>query len=61
MITFSQQTFLEALIVTGGSAPCFGEQYSDLLLYLHQKLDENSSLINKYILLYNSIYSTRCM
>ena len=51
--TFSQQTLLEALIVTGASASCFGEQYHtlvicvtthrDLLLYLHQKLDENNS------------------
>ena len=41
--TFSQQTLLEALIVTGGSACRFGEQYRDLLLYLHHKLDENNS------------------
>ena len=40
---FSQQTLLEALIVTGGSASCFSEQYRDLLLYLHQKLDGNNS------------------
>ena len=41
--TFSRQTLLEALIVTGASAFCFGEQYRDLpLLYLHQKLDENN-------------------
>ena len=41
--TFSQQTLLEALIVTGGSASYFGEQYRDLLLDLYQKLDENNS------------------
>ena len=41
--TFSQQTSLEALIVTGGSASYFGEQQRELLLYLYQKLDENSS------------------
>ena len=41
--TFSQQTLFEALIVTGGSASCFGEQFRDLLLYLQQKLDENNS------------------
>ena len=41
--TFSQHTLLEALIVTGGSPPCFGEQYRDLLLYLYRKLDENNS------------------
>ena len=29
--------------MTGGSPPYFGEQYRDLLLYLYQKLDENSS------------------
>ena len=30
--------------MTGGSASCFSEQYRDLLLlYLHQKLDENNS------------------
>ena len=40
---FSQQTLLEALVVTGGSASRFGEQYRDLPLYLHQKLDENNS------------------
>ena len=40
---FSQQTPLEALIVTGGSASYFGEQERDLLLYLYQKLDENNS------------------
>ena len=28
--------------MTGASASCFGEQYRDLLLYLHQKLDENN-------------------
>ena len=39
----SRQTLLEALIVTGGSVSCFGEQYRDLLLYLHQKLDEKNS------------------
>ena len=42
--SFSQHNLLEALIVTGGSAFCFGKQYRDLLLYLHQKkLDENNS------------------
>ena len=41
--TFSQHTLLEALIVTGGSPPYFGEQYRDLLLYLYRKLDENNS------------------
>ena len=42
--TFSQHTLLEALIVTGGSPPYFGEQYRDLLLlYLYRKLDENDS------------------
>ena len=41
--TFFQQTLLEALIVTGGSASYFGEQYRDLLLDLYQKLDENNS------------------
>ena len=40
---FSQHTLLEALIVTGGSAFYFGEQYRDLLLYLYRKLDENNS------------------
>ena len=38
------QTFHEALIVTGASASCLGEQYRDLLLLdLHQELDENNS------------------
>ena len=41
--TFSQHTLLEALIVTGGSPPYFGEQYRDLLLNLYRKLDENNS------------------
>ena len=41
--TLSQQTLLEALVVTGASASCFGEQYRDLLLYLHQKLNKNNS------------------
>ena len=41
--TLSQQTLLEALVVTGASAFCFGEQYRDLLLYLHQKLNKNNS------------------
>ena len=41
--TFSQHTLPEALIVTGGSPPYFGEQYRDLLLYLYRKLDENNS------------------
>ena len=49
--TFSQQILLEALIVTEASASFLGEQYRDLLLYLHQKLDENN-IINKYRLLY---------
>ena len=40
---FSQQTLLEALIVSGGSTFYFGEQYRDLLLDLYQKLDENNS------------------
>ena len=40
---FCQQTLLGALIVTGRSDSCFGEQYRDLLRYLHQKLDENNS------------------
>ena len=35
--TFSQHTLLEALIVTGGSPPYFGEQYRDLLLNLYRK------------------------
>ena len=29
--------------MTGRSVSCFGEKYRDLLLYLHQKLDENNS------------------
>ena len=37
--TFSRQTLLEALILTGASDSYFGQQY---LLYLHQKLDENN-------------------
>ena len=47
--TFSQHTLLEALIVTGGSPPCFGEQYRDLLLYLYRKLDENNSSSNQQV------------
>ena len=42
LVLFLNKLF-SALIVTGGSAFCFGEQYRDLLLYLHQKLDENNS------------------
>ena len=53
------QTLLEALIVTGRSASCFGEKYRHLLLYLRQKLDVLQTVINKHILLYNSIYGTR--
>ena len=41
--TLSQQTLLEALVVTGASASYFGEQYRDLLLYLHQKLNTNNN------------------
>ena len=41
--SFPQQTLLEASIVTGASASCFGEQYRALLLYLHQTLDESTS------------------
>ena len=46
--------------MTVGSASCFGEQYRGLLLYLHHTLDENNNSNRqvKYILLYNSIYST---
>ena len=47
--TFSQHTLLEALIVTGGSPPYFGEQYRDLLLYLYRKLDENNSSSNQQV------------
>ena len=39
----TNKNLLEALIVTGGSASCFGEQYRDLLLYLPQMLDEKNS------------------
>ena len=45
--------------MTGGSVSCFGEQYRNLLLYLHQTLDEKTA-INKYILLSNIIYNTTC-
>ena len=47
--TFSQHTLLEALIVTGGSPPYFGEQYRDLLLNLYRKLDENNSSSNQQV------------
>ena len=47
--TFSQHTVLEALIVTGGSPPYFGEQYRDLLLNLYRKLDENNSSSNQQV------------
>ena len=39
----TNKNLLEALIVTGGSASCFSEQYRDLLLYLPQMLDEKNS------------------
>ena len=47
--TFSQHTLLEALIVTGGSPPYFGEQYRNLLLNLYRKLDENNSSSNQQV------------
>ena len=56
---FSQQTLLEALIVTGGSASRFGEQYRDLPLYLHQKLDENNSNQQVHTAVQQYIQSTR--
>ena len=36
---FFSNTLLEALIVTRGSPPYFGEQYRELVLYLYRKLD----------------------
>ena len=49
--------------MTGGSASCFGEQYRDLLLYLHQRLDEHNSnqkvhtAVQQYIIQYTIVCS----
>ena len=40
---FLNKFFSKRLIVTGGSASYFDEQYRDLLQYLYHKLDENNS------------------